>query len=192
MTRTLLSIILFALASCDFAYGGYTIITRDQIAPKTILVQGVGKSEAALNPGPVPTYPATVTVRICSARDLYSADPADRIEVWRDSAGTAMDAQVLAACPTVLAAKYQRLWEAASAWERRNISGVALSLLTLGVSQGKPKSLAIAAWSNNLWNGLYYPRRALISLDTEPDCDFSAAGDMPYSVPELSQEVWGK
>jgi len=52
--------------------------------------------------------------------------------------------------------------------------------------------MAIAAWSSNLWNGLYYPRKALISLDTEPDCDFSVAGDMPYSVPELSAEVWGQ
>jgi hypothetical protein len=173
------------------AFAGYTIIQRPQVTPKFILVYGVGKMESALNPGPAPVYPATVTTRICSAKDLYSADSADRIEIWRDGAGTATAAEVMAACPTILDEKYQRLWEAASAWERRNISGVALSLLTLGVSQGKPKSLAVAAWADRLWNDTYYPRKALISLEVEPDCDFSVVGDMPFSVPELSLEVWG-
>lgn len=192
MTRICLTIILLCFASCSECYAGHTVITREQITPKTIMVQGVGKLEAALNPGQPPVYPATFTARICTAKDLYSADPVNRAEVWKDSAGTATAAEVLAACPTALDAKYERLWNAASNWEKRNISGAALSLLTLGVIQGKPKALAIAAWSDLLWNETYYPRKALINLDTEPDCDFSIVGDMPYTVPELSAEVWGQ
>lgn len=99
MNRILLSIIVLCLASCQECYAGYTIIIREQITPKTILVQGVGKMESALNPGPVPIYPAIVTRLVYKPinADLYSADPVQRTELWEGGSDT--DAAALAACP---------------------------------------------------------------------------------------------
>jgi len=101
MNRILLAIILLCLASCEECYAGYTIIVRDQISPQFILVQGVGKQESALNPGPVPVYPATVKKLLYKPVDfdLYGVDPVKRTELWDDDGGTATDAAVLAACP---------------------------------------------------------------------------------------------
>jgi len=170
----------------------YTIFTREQVTPRLKSVAGpFSGARVVLNPGDPPAYPPGAAVFYAPPQlDIYSDDPAARRVLLADPAGVAALEQILAAFPLILAAKYQRLWEAASAWERQNISGVGLSILSLGVAQGKPKAMAVAQWSNDLWMGLYYPRKALISLETEPDCDFSAAGDMPHSVPELSAEIW--
>lgn len=84
-----------------------------------------------------------------------------------------------------------RLWQAAHTYEFAQISGVAIGVLSLGVAQGKPKALAIAAWSAGIWNNNYYPRKALCDGITEPNYDFSNCGLIPYSIPELSAEVWG-
>jgi len=164
----------------------YTIFVRDQVTPRR-------HPSGAPNMGPPPVYPAGGGLFYAPpSLDVYSDDQNARRVLCSDPYGTATMAEIMAAFPLILNAKYQRLWDAASAWERKNISGVGLSILSLGVAAGKPKALAVAQWSNQLWMGLYYPRKATISLDTEPDCDFSPAGDMPYSVPELSAEVWGQ
>lgn len=79
------------------------------------------------------------------------------------------------------------LWEAAHAYEKSYISGVGLSILAVGVLMQKPKAQAVSAWSSLLWNGTYYPRKQSGSTDF----DFSVVGPIPYSVPELSQELTG-
>ena len=85
---------------------------------------------------------------------------------------------------------YQALWQAAHDYEFAQISGSALSLLTIGVMQGKPKSLAIKSWIQDIWN-LYYTRKATITNTQIPNVmlDFSSCGEIPYTVPELMLEV---
>lgn len=87
------------------------------------------------------------------------------------------------------AARISALWQAATSYEQSFIANMAIGLLTTGVIQQKPKALAIANWSNSLWNGPegYYARKASGSTN----CDYSNIGPMPYSVPELSAEVLG-
>ena len=177
------------LTTCDLCHAGYATYISPQI-PEFWTVNGPSGQEQIPNPEGAVLHPDHYCGPVNFSR--FAPEDARRTEVIRSDAGTMTAAQVLAICPTVMDAKYKSLWDAASAWEQKYISGVALSLLTLGVLQNKPKSLAIAAWSNNLWNGIYYPRKALVNLDSDPDCNFSPAGDMPYSVPELSAEVWGK
>lgn len=113
MKRYLLLLLL--LLTCSPCYAGYTVIIREQISPKTILVHGVGKMESALNPGPVPTYPATVTKMLCAAKDIYSPTAADRFEVWEDSAGTAASPALFAACPQIREAKKKEIRSGGSA-----------------------------------------------------------------------------
>lgn len=81
------------------------------------------------------------------------------------------------------------LWQAATNYEQSFIANMAIGLLTMGVMQGKPKATEIAAWSNALWNGPngYYARKA----NGSTNYDYSDIGPMPYSVPELSKEVYG-
>jgi len=187
--KKLVSILTLLICAVSTANAGYSLYVAPQL-PEYVQVNGPYGPESLKNP--------ELTVlhadHYCKPANYSraAADEARRTEIIRSSSGTLTAGEVLAVCPTVLDAKYQRLWEAASAWERKNISGVGLSILSLGVAAGKPKALAVAEWSNQLWMGLYYPRKATINLDTEPDYDFSPAGDMPYSVPELSAEVWGQ
>jgi hypothetical protein len=171
---------------------GYTIFTRPQVTPRQTIVHGPFGTEIVATAIPAPVYPTGCQVIYEPELDMYADDPAMRRVLLSDPEGTATDADILTAFPAILEGKYSRLWEAASAWERKHISGVALSLLTLGVAKGTPKALAIAAWSNKLWNETYYPRKALVRYDTDPDYDFSMVGEMPYSIPELSAEVWGQ
>jgi hypothetical protein len=84
----------------------------------------------------------------------------------------------------------ERLWQDATNYQERYISGAAIGALTIGVLQSRPKSLAIMSWINTLWNGYYYPQKDLVTWDSEP-FDFSVVGPMPYSIPELTQEVFG-
>ena len=81
--------------------------------------------------------------------------------------------------------RQQNLWEAAHNYEKSFISGVGLSILAVGFAMGKPKALAVGAWSNQLWEGTYYPRK----MSGSTDLDFSVVGPMPYSVTELSAEI---
>lgn len=184
-----LLLLLFTLTTCAPCHAGYALHVSDQL-PEFVTVNGPDGPQIWPNSKANQIHPD----RYCIPANysVFAPEPARRTEVIRSATGRLTPAEVLEICPTVLAAKYQRLWEAASEWERRNISGVGLSVLSLGVAAGKPKALAVATWSNNLWMNHYYPRKAAINLDSDPDYDFSVVGDMPYSVPELSAEVWGQ
>lgn len=81
-------------------------------------------------------------------------------------------------------ARITKLWQAAHDYEYERISGMATSLLVLGVLQNLPKSMAIKAWSKSIW-AQYFIRKATGSTDT----DFTFAGPMPYSVSELMAEL---
>jgi|GEM_PF-3925198 len=97
--KLLILCVLYVLMLVTPVQAGYTIFTRDQVTPASITVHGVDGPVTRNNPGTVPVYPATFQSRICTAQNLYSPAAADRTEVWGDSAGTATDAEVLAACP---------------------------------------------------------------------------------------------
>lgn len=85
----------------------------------------------------------------------------------------------------------QALWQACDAYQTQFISSVAIGLLTIGVIQSKPKSMAVLAWTQALW-AEYYSRKPLITYDSPASMyDFSSVGPMPYSVPELQVEVLG-
>lgn len=88
----------------------------------------------------------------------------------------------------IVAAKIEALWNAANSYESGYISGVGLSILTVGVLQSKPKALAVKAWSKSLWTE-YYARKAAITATSVDNHDFSSFGPMPHSVPELQAEV---
>jgi hypothetical protein len=81
------------------------------------------------------------------------------------------------------------LWQSATDYQERYISGAAIGLLTIGVIRQLPKSSDVMAWINSVW-ALYYQRKPLVTAD-HVDCDFSNAGPMPYTVPELQEEVMG-
>lgn len=81
-------------------------------------------------------------------------------------------------------ARVAALWQAAHDYEYAQISGSAIGLLTLGVLQGKPKCIAVQNWIQGLW-ALYYERKA----GTSTNCNFSAAGPCPHSIPDLMTEL---
>ena len=112
--------------------------------------------------GNEPTAPAG-----CEARETPPAPP--------EPDPAAIEAQRIAS-----------LWQAAYNYEFAQISGMAVGVLTIGVLQQKPKALAISAWSKSIWDA-YYTRKTSGSTDT----DYSFAGPMPHSVPELMTEVLG-
>ena len=85
-------------------------------------------------------------------------------------------------------AKIGCLWAAADAYTSGYISGVAIGLLTIGVMQGKPKALAVSAWSSEVWDD-YYARKAIVTVSSVDNLDFSSHGPMPHSVPELRAEL---
>lgn len=84
--------------------------------------------------------------------------------------------------------KIEALWVAADKYTSSYISGVAIGILTIGVLQQKPKALAVSSWSSAIWTE-YYTRKSLITLTSQDNHDFSSFGPMPYSVPELQEEV---
>ena len=84
------------------------------------------------------------------------------------------------------AKRVEALWEAAHNKEFSAISGSAIGMLALGVLQSKPKCLAVQSWIASIWTE-YYVRKSSCSTNT----DYSFAGDMPHSVPELMAEVYG-
>lgn len=89
---------------------------------------------------------------------------------------------------TRIAAKIDALWNAADKYVAGYISGIAIGLLTLGVVQGKPKALAVTAWSSAVWDA-YYTRKATVTATSSVDLDFSTFGPMPHTVPELRAEL---
>jgi hypothetical protein len=56
------------------------------------------------------------------------------------------------------------------------------------VLQSLPKALAVSAWSSAVW-GDYYARKALVTVSSVDNLDFSSHGPMPHSVPELRGEL---
>jgi len=111
--------------------------------------------------------------------DLYLEAPADfdvqRIGDYRVTGGqiTIDDS-----------ARIARLWQAAHDYEYAEISGSAIGMLALGVGLAKPKCLAVQAWIASIW-AVYYARKASGSVEI----DFSGCGPMPYTVPELMEEM---
>ncbi len=81
--------------------------------------------------------------------------------------------------------RIEHLWQAAHDYEYAAINGSGIGLLTIGVSKALPKSLAVQAWLGSLWD-LYYARKADI---TNFDTDFSVIGIIPYTIPELRNEL---
>lgn len=84
--------------------------------------------------------------------------------------------------------KYDYLWKAANDFQSGQISGAAIGLLTIGVLAQKPKCTAVQAWIKSVWVE-YYTRKAGVSLQNNVNLDFSICGNIPYSVPELMEEV---
>lgn len=84
--------------------------------------------------------------------------------------------------------KIEALWAATDRYTSGYISGVAIGILTIGTLQQKPKALAVSAWSAAIW-AEYYARKALVTATSEVNYDFSMFGNMPYSVPELQEEI---
>lgn len=82
------------------------------------------------------------------------------------------------------ATRIDMLWQAAHNYEYARISGSAIGILAMGVIQNKPKSLAVQTWINGIWN-IYYTRKTTGSIDT----DFTSAGPLPYTVPEIMEEL---
>lgn len=93
-----------------------------------------------------------------------------------------------AADQATINAKVEALWAAADKYTSGYISGVAIGILTIGVLQQKPKALAVSAWSSSVWTE-YYARKALVTVTSEDNHDFSSFGPMSYSVPELQEEL---
>lgn len=87
--------------------------------------------------------------------------------------------------------KIDRLWNSASNYINTRISGMAIGVLTVGVIQKKPKALAVAKWSNDIW-AEYYTRKSQVTAQNHVNLDFSSFGEIPFSIPELLQEVQGE
>lgn len=81
--------------------------------------------------------------------------------------------------------RIEALWTAASKFEQQSISGSAIGLITMGVIQKKPKSIAVQQWIKSIWDE-YYIRK---SDKTNFDLDFSIIAEIPYTVPELMLEL---
>ena len=88
----------------------------------------------------------------------------------------------------LVADSIEALWQAADKYVTDFISGVAIGILTIGVIQGKPKALAVTAWSNAVWSD-YYARKALVEGGAVPNLDFSTHGPIPHTIPELQDEI---
>lgn len=156
---------------------GYTLYTLPEPILRT--ANGINGRETRLEEVP-PVYPPTYVQKLRTE---------GRIELWEDYAGLPADD------PTILPmlTRYREslvapLWLAANNWQEQYISGLAGGLLTLGVLQGKPKALAIMAWSGALWDE-YYRRKAVVMAGGIADDDFTSCGEMPFSVPELREEL---
>lgn len=80
--------------------------------------------------------------------------------------------------------RVQRLWQSAHDYEFAQITGSAIGLLTIGVIQGLPKSLAMQAWIKSIWTAYYTAKETGAYA-----IDFAAIGDCPHTIPELMVEV---
>lgn len=90
-----------------------------------------------------------------------------------------------------LANNIERLWQAAYNYNFQSISGPAVGLVTIGIMSNKPKCMAVQAWVNSIWD-LYYTRKANVvgnRIIADSELDFSSCGPIPYTIPELRQEL---
>jgi len=99
MRITYVIFVLFVL-SVGNAVAGYSIHVAPQI-PEFVTVNGPYGPETWPNTERPPVYPATYGNLVCRPEPYssFSADPAQRTRVFSDTAGTATDADVFAACP---------------------------------------------------------------------------------------------
>jgi len=80
--------------------------------------------------------------------------------------------------------RIQSLWQAAHDYEYAAINGSAIGLVTIGIMKGLPKSIAMQAWIQSIWNE-YYTRKANLSTDFT----FDELGVCPHTIPELMVEL---
>lgn len=85
----------------------------------------------------------------------------------------------------------ERLWQAATDYEFQFISGSAIGLVTAGVIQGKPKCMAVAAWQSDIWDAYYAAKARVNAGDRGVRVNFEQFGTIPYTVPELKEEIFG-
>lgn len=126
---------------------------------------------------------------ISQVSDPIYPDP--NIYTWTENADGSLNIVALTADQLAAkkAANIDILWQAAHDYEYAQISGVAVGLLTVGVLQSLPKSLAIKDWSKSIWT-LYYSRKASVTDMLDPTfLDFSSCGNIPYTIPELMVEI---
>ena len=82
-----------------------------------------------------------------------------------------------------------QLWQSATAYEQKFISGSAPTKMLQLALQGNEKAAAIGVWLEQLW-GTYYTRRDLVvAAETQEDIniiseDFSSVGEIPFTVKE--------
>lgn len=88
----------------------------------------------------------------------------------------------------IIAKNVADLWTAADSYIYKHINGAAYAMLTLGVMQNKPKAKAVAAWIDSIW-AEYWIRKARALVGDSVSFDFGSFGLIPYSVPELREEV---
>lgn len=96
MRKAIIAALLICLLT-GTAYGiGYTVFVRQQVIPQYTQVGDI----QVLNPGETPAYPSTFRTMVCrpASFSIYSADEADRKEVWEDYNGTATDTDITGAC----------------------------------------------------------------------------------------------
>ena len=85
--------------------------------------------------------------------------------------------------------KIDLLWQSATSYEQKFISGSAPAKMLQLALQGNEKAAAIGVWLEQLW-GTYYTRRDLVvAAETQEAIDlvsedFSSVGEIPFSVKE--------
>lgn len=111
MKRLTLALISISISICSPAYAGYTIHV-EQMQPELTLCTGPYGPELCLNTEEKPTAkPATYGAEVCRPENysVFSADPARRTKVFRDSAGQATSAEIFAACPQIRKQKEKQI-----------------------------------------------------------------------------------
>lgn len=154
---------------------GYTIRT---VTPEYITVNGLNGPETRQAPDGF--VPPQSFVRLIVQQG--------NVQLWEDTQGTATEAEYMPLLQAHRESYLPALWSAADKYQTEFISSVAIGLLTIGVIRQLPKALAVMAWSQSLW-AEYYVRKAAIQAGAEPNYDFTGCGVMPFTVPELQQEL---
>ena len=85
------------------------------------------------------------------------------------------------------AQKIEELWNAASKYESRYISGSAPAAIAKLVIAGNEKAIATEAWVNGIWADDYNRRQTVSIAETEETIhavsdDFNNNGPIPYSI----------